>query len=185
MESGKIDRTFLTYLALFSATVFWGLSFVATKVALESFPVFTLIFFRLGLGAGLFLVFFLRLGFPKFSRPDHKSLFLIALFEPGLYFVFETIGLQYTTAPKASLIIATIPIVVLILAYFFLRERSTPAGFLGIVISLLGIGVLTTGDSQFRLAFGGQFSGDLLIFRLKRIFTIDFPLCNMQLDDRV
>jgi len=35
-------------------------------------------------------------------------MFLIALFEPCLYFIFKTLGLKYTSAPKASLIIATI-----------------------------------------------------------------------------
>ena len=105
----------ITYGALIAVAVFWGLSFVATKIALETFPTFPLVFIRFFVASIFFLVLLLWKGFPKFSRRDHGKLFLTALFEPGLYFVFETIGLQHTTAPKAALIIATVPVAVLVI----------------------------------------------------------------------
>ena len=85
------------------------------------------------------------------------------MFEPGLYFVFETIGLQHTTAPKAALIIALTPIAVMLFAFLFLGERSSPWSLLGIVMSLAGIAVLIGGDKQFHWALGGHLLGDLLI----------------------
>ena len=90
-------------------------------------------------------------------------MFLIALFEPGLYFIFEILGLKYTTAPKASLIIATIPVVVVILSALFLGEKTRIAGLLGIGLSLTGIAVLITGDPQFKWDLGGSMLGDILI----------------------
>jgi drug/metabolite transporter (DMT)-like permease len=152
------------YSALSAAVVFWGLSFVATKVALETIPTFTLIFFRFSIAGCLFLVVSAaRGGLPKLSRRAHLKLFVMALFEPGLYFVFETIGLQYTTAPKASLIIATVPVAVLIFARLLIGERIRVMSLLGILASLVGIGVLIAGDPQFRWALGGHLTGDLLI----------------------
>ena len=152
------------YAALSAAVVFWGLSFVATKVALETIPTFTLIFFRFSIAGCLFLVVSAaRGGLPKLSRRAHLKLFVMALFEPGLYFVFETIGLQYTTAPKASLIIATVPVAVLIFARLLIGERIRVMSLLGILASLVGIGVLIAGDPQFRWALGGHLTGDLLI----------------------
>jgi drug/metabolite transporter (DMT)-like permease len=140
------------------------LSFVATKVALETIPTFTLIFFRFSIAGCLFLVVSAaRGGLPKLSRRAHLKLFVMALFEPGLYFVFETIGLQYTTAPKASLIIATVPVAVLIFARLLIGERIRVMSLLGILASLVGIGVLIAGDPQFRWALGGHLTGDLLI----------------------
>jgi drug/metabolite transporter (DMT)-like permease len=44
------------YGALVAMMVFWGLSFVATKVALESFPTFTLVFCRFALASCFFPV---------------------------------------------------------------------------------------------------------------------------------
>ena len=96
-----------TYAALVATMVFWGLSFVATKVALESVPTFTMVFIRFSLAALFFLVIRQGRKWPVFHGRDRLKMVLLALFEPGLYFIFETIGLQYTTAPKTALIIAT------------------------------------------------------------------------------
>jgi drug/metabolite transporter (DMT)-like permease len=158
------SSTSTPYFALTSAMVFWGLSFVATKIALESLPTFTLVFARFALGSCLFLLLMVRYGLPRFTWRVHGKVLLTAIFEPGLYFIFETIGLQHTTAPKAALIIALIPIVVIFLAFLFLGERSRPWSLVGVIMSLVGIGVLVGGDPQFRWALGDQLLGDLLIF---------------------
>ena len=127
-----------TYAALVATMVFWGLSFVATKVALESVPTFTLVFIRFSLAA-LFFVF-IRQGrkWPTFHGRDRLKMALLALFEPGLYFIFETIGLQYTTAPKTALIIATVPLAVLLLSTVMLGERTNRNGAIGIGLSFCG-----------------------------------------------
>jgi drug/metabolite transporter (DMT)-like permease len=91
-------------------------------------------------------------------------LFLAALFQPGLYFLCETTGLQYTAASKASLIVATIPIAVLGLSIIFLKERSNWAIVLGIGLSLIGTVMLIFGDPQVSWSFDGQMLGDLLMF---------------------
>jgi drug/metabolite transporter (DMT)-like permease len=144
--------------------IFWGLSFVATKIALESLPPFTLIFARFGLGSCLFLALMVSYGLPRFPWRVHGKLLLTAIFEPGLYFVFETVGLQHTTAPKAALIIALTPIAVLLFAFLFLGERSSLRSLFGIVMSLMGIAVLVGGDPHIRWALQGHLLGDLLIF---------------------
>jgi len=153
-----------TYAGLILAVIFWGLSFVATKIALESIPVFTLIFIRFFLSAVFFGLLILKNGFPRFSSKGRRLVFLTAIFEPVLYFIFETKGLQYTSAPKASLIIAMIPLVVLVLASFVLKERAKTAGFFGILISLFGIWLLITGARDFSWDFQGALMGDILIF---------------------
>ncbi len=158
------DSLLTPYFALTSAMVFWGLSFVATKIALESLPTFTLVFARFALGSCLFLILMVRYGLPRFTPRVHAKLLLTALFEPGLYFIFETVGLQHTSAPKAALIIALTPIAVLLFAFLFLRERNNPWSFFGVVLSLAGIAILVGGDPQFSWELGGHFLGDLLIF---------------------
>jgi len=152
-----------TYLALNAAVIFWGLSFVATKIALESIPIFTLVFARFSLASCFFLVFLIRHGFPEFTGKDRINMFLVALFEPGLYFIFETLGLKYTSAPKASLIIATIPVAVVIFSALFLGEKTRMTGLFGIGLSLIGIAVLITGDPEFKWELDGSALGDMLI----------------------
>ncbi len=158
----RFDR-FAPYIAVSLAVVFWGLSFVATKIALESLTLFTLLSIRFMFAAGIFLMLMKWRGFPRFTRTEHLQIFLAALFQPGLYFFCETTGLQYTSASKASLIIATIPIVVLGLSIGFLKERLTLPMMAGIVLSIVGVALLIVGDTQFQWAFEGSMIGDLLI----------------------
>jgi drug/metabolite transporter (DMT)-like permease len=158
----KNNNSIPTYLALATAVFFWGLSFIATKIALQSFTPFCLIFFRFFTAAIFFIFLLWRTGFPSFTGKTLKSLLLLALMEPGLYFLFETFGLQYTSATKTSLIIATIPIVVLVLSAFFLKERLRPINMLGIVISLAGVAMLVFGG-RVQTALNGMMFGDMLI----------------------
>ncbi len=152
------------YMALSGAVLFWGLSFVATKVALESIPTFTLIFLRFGSAGLIFMAVAMgRGGLPRLTRRAHLKLFLMSVFEPGLYFTFETVGLHYTTAPKAALIIATVPVAVLIFARILIGETIRMFSLIGILFSMAGIGVLIMGDPGFRWAMGTHLVGDLLI----------------------
>lgn len=158
------DNKFTTYIAFSSAIIIWGLSFVGTKIALESISVFTLIFTRLLFGSLLLTFLILLRGFPRLKRKDHVKMFCVAFFEPGLYFLFETFGLQHTTAPKASLIIALIPIVVLIFALLFFGERSSLKTVAGIVLSFLGIAVLLGQELSLWMFKDGKLFGDILMF---------------------
>jgi len=96
------------------------------------------------------------------NRVNIKSLFYLAIMQPGLYFTFETIGLQYTSATKTSLIIATIPIMVLILSYFFLKEKIRLINILGIALSLSGVLLLIFGGRNHE-QLGGRLIGDMMI----------------------
>ncbi len=159
----KSENPLFTYIALMLAVLFWGLSFVATKIALQSFTPFCLIFIRFFTASLFFIVLFWRTGFPTLSKNDLKSLLLLAVMQPGLYFTFETFGLQYTSATKTSLIIATIPVVVLSLSALLLKERIRAINFLGIMLSLVGVSLLVFGSGE-KEELGGMFIGDLLIF---------------------
>ncbi len=160
----KADKqTLLTYTALASAVLFWGSSFVATKVALQVFPPFCLIFFRFFAASIFFTFLLIRTGLPALTWKTAKPLLLLAIFQPGLYFSFETIGLQYTSATKASLIIATIPIVVLLFSIFILKERMRIINITGIIISLFGVALLVFGGQSLPAHQEGMLLGDFLI----------------------
>ncbi|CCU79208.1 Permease of the drug/metabolite transporter (DMT) superfamily [Halanaerobium saccharolyticum subsp. saccharolyticum DSM 6643] len=66
-----------------------------------------------------------------------KKLFLLALFQPGIYFICETTGMLYTTSSEAGMMIALIPVAVTILAAIILNERPT---FLQSVFVALSVG---------------------------------------------
>lgn len=151
-----------TYITLALSILFWGGSFIATKIALQSFSPFCLIFLRFSCASLFFILLLSRTGFPPLTKKNLKNLALLAIFQPGLYFTFETVGLQYTTATKTSLIIATIPLVVVAMSVLFLKERIRPVNIIGICISMIGVSLLVFGGQTEGVSSGMLF-GDLLI----------------------
>jgi drug/metabolite transporter (DMT)-like permease len=154
---------FLTYLALTLAILFWGFSFVATKIALQGFTPFTLVFLRFFAASIFFLLLLSRYRTPRLTLRQTGQLAVLAIFQPGLYFAFETIGLQHTSATTTSLIIATIPVTVLVLSMIFLKERLRPVNALGVAISLIGVSLLIFGGGR-GSGLNDTLYGDMLIF---------------------
>ena len=157
-----MNKTFLPYGALALAVIFWGFSFIATKIALQSLTPFCLIFLRFSMASVFFGLLLFGKNAPSISRETFKKLVVLAVFQPGLYFFFETYGLKYTTATKTALIIATIPIIVLILSMLLLRERLRPLNIVGVICSLLGVSLLIFGGETTG-TIGDMMIGDLLI----------------------
>lgn len=151
------------YFALILAVLFWGISYVGTKFALGGFSPLVLAFLRFAFAGLLFaLVLFFR-GWPKCPWSFHKRMIGIAIFLPGLYFIFENYGIKYTTATKASMIIAMVPVAVSLLSVFLLGEKLTVRRLSSLVLSLGGVYFLLlyggAGGSILQLALG-----DLLMF---------------------
>lgn len=120
--------------------VIWAFSFIWTRIAIHSFPPMTLITLRLIIASTLlFLVVKLSHKFQKLRRGDIKLFFLLAFFEPFLYFVGETFGLTMVESTLAAVIISTIPLFAPVLAFLVLRERISWANILGILVSLVGV----------------------------------------------
>jgi drug/metabolite transporter (DMT)-like permease len=152
-----------TYGALAAAVLFWGSSFVATKIVLETFSPQAYMFIRFALASLAFLAVLWWRGFPRLPRAVHLRLAAIAFLEPGLYFVFETGGLARTTAPKASLIIATTPVVVALFSRLFLGERMGPRVAVGGIASLCGVALLVLADRRADALVSGAGLGDVLV----------------------
>lgn len=155
----------MVYLALSITVLMWGVSFVATKVVLTYLTPIPAMALRFGLAGVAFLLLFLWFGRPRFSFKTHLLVFLTAFFEPIAYFLFETFGLSYTSATKASIIIAAVPIAVIVVARILLKEPATKRAILGAVASAAGLTLLILADPQVQLeqGIGGRLLGDLLI----------------------
>ncbi len=140
------DRKFIVHISGVIAMVFWGLSFIWSTQVFKYLNPTTTIFFRLIISS-VFLGTILLVSKPQSLRDtkfgEHKKnlkLFaLAALFEPFLYFIFESYGLLNAAPVVSSAIIATIPLFTPIAAFFFLKERLTPWNIAGFIISFFGV----------------------------------------------
>jgi len=135
----KEGKLFIYVLAILSM-LFWGMSFVWTKIALEFYNPITVIFLRLIISSIALYSILKIFGLLNKVHKEHFSLFLIsALFEPLLYFLGENYGLREVSPTLASVIIATIPVITPIFATFLLKERLSILNFIGIIVSFGGI----------------------------------------------
>jgi drug/metabolite transporter (DMT)-like permease len=131
---------FRTYGAVVLAMIFWSFSFIWFKAANEFYRPVAIVFIRLVISV-LFLTSYLLLTkkFMKIRKEDRRYFFLLAMFEPFLYFLGESFGLTYVSATVGSVIISTIPVVATAGAWLFLRERLKLVNYAGIILSFLGI----------------------------------------------
>lgn len=129
------------YILLLFSVAIWGMSFVWTGQLLNvGFPVLSIVFLRLLMASLLLLA--ITPGLRKLQRikkEDVTVFFLLALFEPFLYFIGETYGIVKTSPTVASVVVSTIPLFSPIAAFYFYRERITIRNFIGIAISIGGV----------------------------------------------
>ena len=120
------------------AMALWGSSFVALKVAFAELPPLWVIFARMALGSLVFLAAWRWRGRMAYRAGDWKYLLGLAVCEPCLYFIFEALALQNTSASQAGMITALLPLLVAVGAFIFLRERISHANLAGFVLAVLG-----------------------------------------------
>lgn len=152
----------LPYLLGILVSVIFGLSFLFTKGALDYLGPYQLLALRF-LAAALVMTA-LRLTRVIHIRLKGRPLgavLLLALFEPVIYFICETNGVNLTTTSEAGLMISTIPVVVTIAAALFLKEIPSPLQTVSIVISVVGVVLIALGGGG--VSFSGKALGLLVL----------------------
>ena len=141
------------------AMLCWAGAGIAVKEALGVFSPLTLIILRFTLAIVLMLlvgVLFRRhevLGLQRVDKRDIPLFVLGGLFQPFLYFIFETYTYQSFASPTiAEAMLSTQPIMAPILAFIILREKVTRNNVVGILISTMGmLLLLLVGANNFAL----------------------------------
>jgi drug/metabolite transporter (DMT)-like permease len=137
----------------------WAGAGIAVKEALVVFSPLTLIVLRFSLAIVLMLLVGLLfrghevLGLQRVEKRDIPLFVLGGLFQPFLYFIFETYTYQSFASPTiAEAMLSTQPIMAPILAFIILREKVTRNNVVGILISTVGmLLLLLVGANDFSL----------------------------------
>lgn len=149
------------YLAIITAHSIWGINFVAAKLTLQEIPPMSLAFLRFALALTLLLPFIiLEKDKFKIKKEDLPKLFIIGVLMVGLNIAFFFEGLIRTTATSASILTMTIPVLSVLLGWWFLKEKVYTANLVGIFLGLLGA-ILVVGLPL--IALGLQFISQALI----------------------
>ena len=88
---------------------------------------------------------------------------LLAFFEPFLYFIGETTGMQYVSSTLGSVIISTIPLFCPIAERIFYKDKFSPNLYIGVLLSVIGVGVIVFQDG-FKLAGDDSLKGIAFLF---------------------
>ena len=150
--------------ALLATTLIWGSTFTAVKLGMQEISPVLLIVIRFSLATAFFLVFFRRQLFPIHTSAIIKGSILgFFLF---LGFVFQNIGMVYTTASKSAFITSMMVVFVPLLQFIVERRSPNLGNILGVVIVTAGLWFLTqpTG-SDFNI-------GDALTLGCALVFAI-------------
>lgn len=137
----------------------WAGAGIAVKEALVVFSPLTLIVLRFTIGIVLMLLVGLLfrghevLGLQRVDKRDIPLFVLGGLFQPFLYFIFETYTYQSFASPTiAEAMLSTQPIMAPILAFIILREKVTRNNVVGILLSTVGmLLLLLVGANNFAL----------------------------------
>ena len=134
----------ISYFSILGALVIWSSSFVAIKIAYETFPPITL-------GAVRFVVATLILGAltllsrnrVKLEKKDIGTVALSGLMGITLYAVLQNIAMQWTSASSATLIIASYPAITLLLESLIYKVKMNLFKIIGILIAIAGVVILS------------------------------------------
>lgn len=147
MSFGNLNRI-LPQLGLIGAMILWASSFPALKIAFRSYDPMVVIFGRMLVASICFLIIGFRYRYSfSYQKGDYKLILFMVFCEPCLYFLFEAQAIVYTTASQAGMITAILPVLVMITAAFFLKERTGIKGWVGAALAVLGVIWLTIESS--------------------------------------
>lgn len=175
--SGNKEKT-VAIVALVASMIIWSVSGIAIKHALLVLPPFTMIVLRFVPSVLLMLVIGLicrnspLFGLQKIDWKD-LPLFLIAGFcQPFLYYMLETFTYDALDSPTiAETLLSTSPLLSPIFAAVLLRERVTRNNIIGIIVSTLGVFILTlVGSKNYSI---GNYWGIALAFAAVSAAVID------------
>lgn len=139
--------------------IFWGISFVATKIIVQNIPPMTAAFLRFFIATAILLIFIRKK--IKYTKKELLYIILSGFFGVTAYFLFENVALQYTTPSNGSLIISATPVIYLLISDILKKSFSHKIRYLGTFLAFFGVTIIVLNG---RLVLKLNPLGDLLMF---------------------
>jgi len=135
--------------------IIWGSTFALTKNVISMMPPYTFLGFRFLIAVILLVIlFWKRLKGMNMMILQKGTLIGIFLF---LGYMFQTVGIQYTSATKAGFITGLSVVLVPIISLVTIKEKATKNSIIGVFLATLGLWLLNyTGKFSFNF-------GDFLV----------------------
>lgn len=155
----------LSHIGATITIIIWGVTFIASKILLETFTMIEILLIRFVLG---FILLYIIDAFRKerkesknkFSLRDEITFFLAGGTGVTLYYALETFALTKTSASNVGILVSLAPITTAIMALIWLKSEKFKLVYLyGFVIAFIGVVLVITNGTQFE---GFSVAGDML-----------------------
>jgi drug/metabolite transporter (DMT)-like permease len=147
-ESSAHPAFGLTDILLFTMAVIWGVNFIVVKYATQVFNPVAFTGLRVGTVALFLLIVVFSRRRPSLARRDVIALLLLGMLGNGLYQLFFVHGVARTRAGNAALIVGAAPAFIALIARARGMERVKGMTFVGIALSVLGVGLVIAGSAR-------------------------------------
>ncbi|GGL92736.1 membrane protein [Streptomyces fumigatiscleroticus] len=149
--------------AVVAAALFWSSSYAVTKQVLAEVGPLTIGAIRFTMAAGLLAVM-VRMRRTPVPRPDarqRRMIYLSGLLGITAYFVLENIGVELSVASDASLIVATYPLMTMLLELVVFRTRMPLLRVGGVLLATVGAFLVVRNGAE--VGGGARWFGDVLL----------------------
>jgi drug/metabolite transporter (DMT)-like permease len=157
-------KNLLVHMKLIFVVIIWGIGWPAGRVIAQDIAPFAASWIRYVVAVALFVIY-LKLSNQWMipTRGEWKRIAWIGFFATCLYQAFFMVGMKYTAAGDASLMITFNPFFTAVLAIFFLNEAIHWRLGAGIALGLAGVTVLFLYSPNVDIPFYERALGDALI----------------------
>ncbi len=140
-------ESILPVMAILIAVLLWGGSFAAMRVVVNALSPWAVMWIRMMAAVIILLPFAGKLKSNAYRRGDWKILIPMALLQPCFYFLLESNALRLTTSSQAGVVAASVPLMVSLGAWLFLKESLARSTWVGLLLAMTGVVCLTMLES--------------------------------------
>lgn len=142
--------------------VMWASAFTSTRMIVTEAPPLLSLALRFSLSGAIAILIALAMGqtWRGLSRAQWRAIIILGLCQNALYLGLNWIAMQWVEAGLASIIAATMPLMVAFIGWALLGERLRPLGILGLGLGLIGVALIMSA----RIQGGSDLTGIILCF---------------------
>lgn len=161
-ESNRSHTFTPALLALAGVNIIWGCAFPLTKPALHDIPPFSFALLRFLLALSVLLPLCAREALPLLRGPERWRIIAAGVLGFTLAQTGQTVGLALAPASDIALLATLAPLVVTLLAWWWLGERPNSRIWSGLVLSLGGLLLILWPTQNSAVDHSTRLLGDLI-----------------------
>jgi drug/metabolite transporter (DMT)-like permease len=169
----KDRQKLLAEVALIGIACIWGLTFVMVKDAVEQLPVMTFLAYRF-IPAAILVALIFRKRLSSLGKQGLRYGLVMGVFLTGGY-VFQTLGLERTSASNAGFITGLFVVLTPIFGALFLRHKASVVAWIAAAVATLGL-YLLSGAGDFN-------AGDAMVVLTACSFAFHILVTDRAVDD--